>query len=110
MRDPAGYAMRMLMFDDAVSHAEAEMVLGEVALDPFVEAGYLRRLEDGSYVSPFNLNLVSEIFVICDHLSHGDDAVMGAGQTTTFMCDGSRPSRRVARALDLGRGAGKPAR
>ena len=24
MRDPAGYAMRMLMFDDAVSRAEAE--------------------------------------------------------------------------------------
>jgi SAM-dependent methyltransferase len=106
MHDPAGYAMRMLMFDDAVSRAEAESALGEVPLDPFIDAGYLRRLDDGNYVSPFNLNPLGDIFVICDHLSHGDDAVMGAGQTTTFMCDASKPSRRLARGLDVGCGAG----
>ena len=105
-RDPAGYAMRMLMFNDAVSHDEAENALGDVPLDALVEAGFIHRLEDGNYVSPFNLNLVSNILVICDHLSHGNDAVMGAGQTTTFMCDASRPSRRMARGLDLGCGAG----
>ena len=31
MRDPAALAMRMLMFDDAVSRAEAESALGDVA-------------------------------------------------------------------------------
>src|SRR5271166_3353662 len=106
MYDPAALAMRMLMFDDAITRAEAQNALGDIALDALVEAGYLTRLEDGNYVSPFNLNLVSNIFVICDHLSHGDAAVMGAGQTTTFMCDASRPSRRLRGALDLGCGAG----
>ena len=106
MRDAAAYAMRMLMFDDAISRAEAESALGDVPLDALVEAGFIYRLDDGNYVSPFNLNLVNDIFVICDHLAHGDDAVMGAGQTTTFMCDASRPSRRLARGLDVGCGAG----
>ncbi len=106
IRDPAALAMRMLMFDDAISRAEAESALGDVALDALVDGGFVHHLDDGNYVSPFNLNIVSDIFVICDHLSHGADAVMGAGQTTTFMCDASRPSRRLARGLDLGCGAG----
>ncbi len=106
MRDAAGYAMRLLMFDDGISRAEAESALGEVPLDPFVDAGFVIRLDDGNYVSPFNLNMVSGIFVICDHLGSGGDAVMGAGQTTTFMCDASRPSRRLRGALDVGCGAG----
>ncbi len=106
MHDSAACAMRMLMFDDAVSRAEAESALGELPLDPLVEAGFILRLDDGKYVSPFNLNLVNDIFVICDHLGSGSDAVMGAGQTTTFMCDASKPSRRLRRGLDLGCGAG----
>jgi SAM-dependent methyltransferase len=106
MRDPAGYAMRMLMFDDAVSRAQAVSALGEVLLDALTAAGYIYRLDDGNYVSPFNLNLVGDLLVICDHLAHGSDAVMGAGQTTTFMCDASRPTRRLRRGLDLGCGAG----
>jgi SAM-dependent methyltransferase len=106
MRDPAGYAMRLLMFNDGVSRAEAESVLGDLPHDAQVEAGFIDRLDDGNYVSPFNLNLVSDTLVICDHLSAGADAVMGAGQTTTFMCDASKPSRRLARALDVGCGAG----
>jgi SAM-dependent methyltransferase len=106
MHDPAALAMRMLMFDDAISRVEAETAFGEVSLDALVDAAFITRLEDGNYVSPFNLNLVGNIFVICDHLSHGSDAVMGAGQTTTFMCDASRPSKRLRGALDVGCGAG----
>jgi len=106
MHDAAGYAMRMLMFDDPVSHAEAEAALGEVPLERLVGAGFVTRLENGNYVSPFNLNLVSDAFVICDHLGLGGDAVMGAGQTTTFMCDAARPSRKIRGALDIGCGAG----
>jgi SAM-dependent methyltransferase len=106
MREPAALAMRMLMFDDPVSRAEADRALGEVPLDVLVDAGFIHRLDDGNYVSPFNLNLVSDVLVICDHLGRGADAVMGAGQTTTFMCDASRPARRLARALDVGCGAG----
>jgi len=105
-RETAAYAMRMLMFDDGVTRAEAEEAFGDVPLGPFVEAGYLTRLVDGNYVSPFNLNLVSDVFVICDHLGSGGDAVMGAGQTTTFMCDAARPSRKLRGALDVGCGAG----
>jgi SAM-dependent methyltransferase len=106
MRDPAAFAMRMLMFDDAVSRGEAESALGDVSLDALADAGFITRLDDGNYVSPFNLNIIGDIFVVCDHLSHGADAVMGAGQTTTFMCDASRPSRRLRRGLDVGCGAG----
>src|SRR5262244_1638276 len=87
MHDPAAFAMRMLMFDDSVSRDEATAALGEVPLDALVEAGFITRLDDGTFVSPFNLNLMSDLFVICDHLGRGGDAVMGAGQTTTFMCD-----------------------
>src|SRR5579862_3822789 len=106
MSDAAGYAMRMLMFDDPVSRAEAESALGEVPLERLVESGFITRREDGDYVSPFNLNLVCDVFVICDHLGQGGDAVMGAGQTTTFMCDAARPSGKLRGALDVGCGAG----
>src|ERR1700687_3085335 len=40
MRDPVALAMRMLMFDDAISRAEAESALGDVPLDAFVDAGF----------------------------------------------------------------------
>jgi len=106
MSDPAALAMRMLMFDDAIARSDAEQALGDVPLDPLVDAGFIIRLDDEKYVSPFNLNLVSDNFVICDHLGRGADAVMGAGQTTTFMCDAARPSRRLRGALDVGCGAG----
>jgi SAM-dependent methyltransferase len=109
MRDPAGCAMRMLMFDDPVSRVEAESALGEVPLDHLVDAGFIVRDDGRNYVSPFNLNLVSDVFVICDHLRQGGDAVMGAGQTTTFMCNAARPSRKLRGVLDVGCGAGSGA-
>jgi hypothetical protein len=71
MREPAALAMRMLMFDDPVSRAEADRALGEVPLDVLVDVGFIHRLDDGNYVSPFNLNLVSDVLVICDHLGRG---------------------------------------
>jgi SAM-dependent methyltransferase len=109
LREPAGYALRMLTFEDPVTRDEARTALGDVPLGSLVEAGFIRRIDADRYVSPFNLNVVNRIYLICDFLTQGEDAVMGAGQMTTYLCDASRTSRRIARALDVGCGAGTAA-
>jgi SAM-dependent methyltransferase len=96
----------MLTLEGPVSRDEALDALGDVPLEPLVEARFIRRLDSGGYVSPFNLNVVCDLYVICDFLAHGEDAVMGAGQMTTYLCDASRSSRRIASAIDVGCGAG----
>jgi SAM-dependent methyltransferase len=103
--DALGWAMRLLMFQDPVSAAEAEAALGSGLLAKLRAAGYIVPAAAG-LVSPFYLNLVNELLVICDDLTHGEDAVMGAGPMTADLCNASYPLRPLARALDLGCGAG----
>lgn len=107
-QDEAGYAMRMLMFGDPVTRRQAETTLGVDTLRRLVECGFVvpRR---GGCVSPFVLSIVNELYVVCDDLMHGDQAVMGAGPTTSHLCQAAHPSRPIDALLDLGCGAGTAA-
>lgn len=108
MRDPRGYVMRMFMFCDPVTADEARAALGD-AVAPLVDVGLLERREDGAIVSPFILGVLDDLFILSDDLAHGEDAVMGFGETTMAMCGAALSSRPAGRVLDLGCGAGTAA-
>ncbi len=105
-RGAAAYAMRAFLFGDPVSPQEAGEALGEISLDRLLESGLLTRDADGTIVSPFLTNLVNDLYIVCDDLSHGGAAVMGAGETTADLCRAAYPVERIDSALDLGCGAG----
>jgi SAM-dependent methyltransferase len=106
LREPAAYAMRMLMICDPVTSEQAQLALGDLPLEKLIDAGLVGSAADGWFVSPFYLNIVNGFYVICDDLTRGEDAVMGAGETTKCLCRASHPSHPIERALDLGCGAG----
>lgn len=108
LRDPRGYAMRMLMFRDPVGADEARAALGD-AVDPLVEAGLLERQEGGAIVSPFILGVLDDLYILSDDLGYGRDAVMGFGETTMAMCGAAFSPRPARRVLDLGCGSGTAA-
>jgi methylase of polypeptide subunit release factors len=106
MSDSAAYAMRMLMLDDAVTFQEAELALGKILLDKLIEAGLVLSREDRKLVSPFRMVVGNGLYILCDDLVIGEDAVMGAGDTTNTLCQASYPRRSIENMLDLGCGAG----
>jgi SAM-dependent methyltransferase len=109
-RTLTAYAMRMFMFWDAVSPAEAQATLGdELPLEKMLECGLLRRTDAGGVVSPFAMRAVSiggADLVLADDLTAGGDAVMGPSQATMTLTRLAYPLARVERALDLGCGPG----
>ncbi|MEO7329820.1 MAG: methyltransferase domain-containing protein [Minicystis sp.] len=107
LKDDAGTAMRALLFRDPVSEAEAQAAFGE-ALVPMLAAGLLTRVPEG-LVSPFVLSVFNDLFILSDDLVHGEDAVMGFGETTIELCRASYPARPLESALDLGCGSGTAA-
>lgn len=108
MNDARSHAMRMFMFRDPVTAAEARAALGD-AVDPLVEAGLLERLGDGAIVSLFILGVLDDLYILSDDLAHGQDAVMGFGETTLAMCGAAFSARPAGRVLDLGCGSGTAA-
>lgn len=104
--DPLAAAMRLFLLKDAIPRDAARAVLGELPLEPYVSSGLLVELEDDRLVSPLHLNLIGPLLVLCDDLTHAGDAVMGAANTTADLCRAARPRRCIARALDVGCGAG----
>src|SRR6478672_1490571 len=87
-KDEASYAMRLLMFGDPISRRQAEAAVGASALQRLIAASFVvpRR---GGLVSPFLLNIVNDLYLVCDDLTLGGKAVMGAGPTTSDLCQAS---------------------
>jgi SAM-dependent methyltransferase len=106
VREPAACAARMLMLDDPVSIDEARLALGMDLTNALTESGLIVAVEDGALVSPFSLAVANRLYLISDHLTRGEDAVMGASSTTGTLCQASQPGQSVRRMLDLGCGAG----
>jgi len=50
------------------------------------------------------MNLVNELYVLCDDLTEGD-GVMGLGHTTGDLCAASLPTRELGSVLEVGCGA-----
>lgn len=115
--DPLGTAMRMFMFEDPVTEAEARAALGDL-LPSLIEIGLVAPRATGAtgatgapgatggLVSPFILGVFDELYVLSDDLALGQDAVMGFGETTITMCGAAFPRKPVRRVLDLGCGSG----
>ena len=104
-REPSTTAMRLLVFGDTAGRDETERALGVDLLKALIQAK-LVVANPGGLVSPFLMNLVNELYIVCDDLRHGGQAVMGAGQTTSDLAQAAYPRERVGRVLDLGCGAG----
>lgn len=105
LRDPAGAAMRMFFFSDPVTEIEARGALGD-RLEPLLTAGFVRRLPDGSVVSPFVLAMLDDLLVLSDDLALGGEAVMGFGDGTIELCRAAFSERLEGAVLDLGCGSG----
>ena len=104
--DPLGVAMRLLMFGLCVTEDKAEAALGSKLVSRLGRAGLLTAQAEHELRSLFWLSVANDKYVICDDLSRGGAAVMGAGQTTAELCRAAHPVNRVASVLDLGCGAG----
>jgi SAM-dependent methyltransferase len=103
-RDPAGFALRMFLFEDPVSPAEAREALGDLT-GQLLDLGLLEEGE-GGVVSPFVLGIFDDLYVLYDALHRGGDAVMGLGEATIGLVRAACPRRSIGRVLDLGCGAG----
>jgi len=102
----AATAMRLLVFSDAVPRQDAARALGRDLVEELERIGLVEACSDSQLSSPFNINLVNDLYVLCDDLAHGGDAVMGAAHTTSALAQAAYPYERGGRVLDLGCGAG----
>ncbi|MGD0783555.1 MAG: hypothetical protein ABSA30_11920 [Candidatus Aminicenantales bacterium] len=99
-REPAAYALRMLMLGDPVTAEEAQFTIGKPLLEKLIEAGLIAWSEAGGLVSPFRMVIGNDLYIVCDDLMLGENAVMGAGDTTNTLCQASHPTRSIERMLD----------
>jgi SAM-dependent methyltransferase len=108
--EPWGAALRMLLLADPVTEAEAASVLGDaLPLEWLLSAGFLVRTAEGALLSPYVMSVAGTNVILCDHLSSGEEAVMGPSGTTLQLVRASYPTRRARSALDVGCGAGAAA-
>lgn len=104
--DVLALAMRLFMFGDGVTAAEAEQVVGPELLGPLRDAGMIVAATNGELECPFSLNLLGPLLIFTDDLTEGSDAVMGAANTTADLCAAAAPKAEIGSVLDLGCGAG----
>lgn len=103
--DAAALAMRLLMFGDALTEAEATSAIGESLHGLLTNTGLLVSRE-GSVCCVLRLAMAGEFYVFADDLRLGGDVVMGMRETTIPLWRAIASTRRMQRALDLGCGAG----
>jgi methylase of polypeptide subunit release factors len=96
----------MLMLGDPVTAEEARSIFGNLLLEKLIDAGLIAWAEGVRLVSPFRMVIGNDLFIVCDDLMLGENAVMGAGDTTNTLCQASHPTHPIERLLDLGCGAG----
>ncbi len=102
-------AFTLLMANLPIRQNDARSVFGHALTDLLYDCGFLTTDEQGWVISNFDLRMIADYYVICDHLFHGGDAVMGPGSTTGVLCRLSASVDQVDLALDLGCGAGSNA-
>jgi methylase of polypeptide subunit release factors len=108
-RSPLGFALRLFVFMDPVTREQALSALAsEALLSTLLDAGLLEERATG-VVCPFFLNVIGELYVFCDDLANGGEAVMGASTTTAGLLQAAWTGRPLERVLDLGCGAGSGA-
>ncbi len=106
LHEPKAIAYRIFVLHDPVSDQEAVAMLGSNLMRQLLSAGALVRTADKSVVSLFELRLFRNLYVLCDDVSHGGQAVFAAGPGTQAFPGLINSHTHVSRALDLGCGAG----
>ncbi len=102
--NPARDLALLFSYDAAVPAARVEAALGAALVASLERAGVVER--DGDAMRcPFELTPLLGLWVLCDDLKRGEDAVMGAGPTTHRL-GLALPKRSPARVLDVCCGAG----
>ncbi len=102
---PASVALRLLAFDVPLSRAVAAAALGEDWFDFVVAQGVVVEAGDG-WLSPFQLQLVNELYLFSDRPGVESNTVMALGPTTEILARASYPQVDIGTALDLGCGCG----
>lgn len=103
--DPTSIALKLWVYREPVPEDQARLALGDVPLEPLIEAGLLVRVDE-TLASPFSLSFSEGMFFFGDELGDGGDAVMALGLFTLEMMRATWCDQRVERVLDLGCGAG----
>jgi len=98
-------ALRMLVFGDPIKEADARSVLGDVPLEPLVDAGFITQ-RDAGFASAFSVGVLDDQYLVYDDLRSFRDAVMGLSDGTVTLARAALPSADVKSALDLGCGSG----
>ncbi len=106
--EPSTVAMRLFMFRDAVTGGEAEALLGQALFRQLVESGLVAESAVG-FTCPWDLNILEQLLILCDDLTAGGKAVMGAGVSSLIACRAAFPLKPIGSILDLGCGAGTSA-
>ncbi len=106
--DAIACALRMFVLGDVLTREHTLSLLGDLALPRLLDAGLLTSGDDGVR-SLFRLNINGPPYVLCDDLSAGGEAVMGAATTTADLVRAAIASTGFERVLDLGCGAGTAA-
>lgn len=109
--DPAAAALLLFFCGEALTSERAGLALGSALFNVARESGLLIVDGDGSFLCPFHVRLVRDLYLFSDYLRISDsaddqDRVMGAGETTAILFQAACPRERVGRLLDLGCGAG----
>jgi SAM-dependent methyltransferase len=103
LREPAAVAVRLFILHDPVDPGEARAALGD--LSPVRDLGLVEEIS-GALVSSFHLAIAAGMYVFGDRPGAHPYAVMPLCGATLDLARAAMPARPVARALDLGCGAG----
>lgn len=95
----------MFALGDPVERDEALAVLGR---EMFEHASTARLIiqDDESWVCPFKLELVNELYLFSDYSNCHPDSVMSVGPTTELLARASYPQADIEDALEVGCGSG----
>ncbi len=102
---PAAVVLRLFAFDVPLARDVAAKALGEAWFEFAVGKGIVVEIE-GGWLSPFQLQMVNELYLFADRAGVGRDTVMALGPTTEVLARASYPQSDIESALDLGCGCG----
>lgn len=102
--NPGAIMTRLFMFEDSVTREEAESALSPEWTRQLLDWNVLEA--DGDQISSaLLLRIYQDVYIFCDDIRNGGDAVMGSGDTTRRLTEVCLPPKHVGSLLELGCGA-----
>jgi asparagine synthase (glutamine-hydrolysing) len=107
--DPAGIVYRLFCLGAAVDERAACQALTRPVFGAALDAGVLVRPGDGIVSAVLDLRISANLYVLCDRLEFGGDAVFGVGEGNSAFQGIVSDRWPTATAVDIGCGAGAAA-